>query len=89
VATWQIFIPLLQVHQNWGTLFIMPLIIKVFLVVNGVVAINFCNPQMLQYVIRHLFIMQVDARNMFQGKNKRFIYHNKDYGTSSLKKTHL
>jgi hypothetical protein len=29
--------------------------------------------------------MQVDARNMFQGKNKRFIYHNKDHGTSSLK----
>jgi hypothetical protein len=63
----------------------MPLIIKVFLVVNGVVAINLCNPQMLQYVICHLFIMQVDARNMFQGKNKRFIHHNKDHGTSSLK----
>ncbi len=83
MATWQILIPLLQFNWNCGTIFIMPLIIEVFLVVNGVVAINLCNPQMLQYVICHLFIMQVDASNMFQGKNKRFIYHNKDHGTSS------
>jgi hypothetical protein len=64
----------------------MPLLIEVFLVVNGVFAIIFCNPQLLQYIICHPFIMQVDARNMFQGKNKKIIYHNKDHGTSSLKK---
>jgi len=67
----------------------MPLISEVFLVINGVVAKIFGNTQMLQYVICHLFIMQVDARNMFQGKNKKCIYHYKDHGTSSPKKTHL
>jgi hypothetical protein len=30
--------------------------------------------------------MQVDVKNMSQGKNKGFISYNKNYGTSSLKK---
>jgi hypothetical protein len=34
----------------------------------------------------HPFIVQVDVKNMSQGKNKGFLSYNKNYGTSSLKK---
>jgi hypothetical protein len=55
-------------------------------VVNGVVIINSCNPQMLQYVLCHLSIVQIDVRNLSQRKNKKLLSYNKDHGTSSLKK---
>jgi hypothetical protein len=29
--------------------------------------------------------VQIDARNLSQGKNKRLLRYNNDYGTSSLK----
>ncbi len=42
------------------------------LIVIGVVTINSCNPQMLRCVLCYFFVMQVDVRNLFQGKNKGF-----------------
>jgi len=39
------------------------------LVVNGVVRINSCNEQMLWHVVFYPFVMQVNVRNLSQGKN--------------------
>jgi hypothetical protein len=58
----------------------------VVFVVNGVVIINSCNPQMLQCVLCRFFNVQIDVRNLSQGKNKKLLSYNKDHGTSSLEK---
>ncbi len=55
-------------------------------IVIGVVTINSSIPQMLLCVLCYPFVIQVDVRNLFQGKNKRFLNYNNQHGTNSLKK---
>jgi hypothetical protein len=71
--------------KNYGTLLVALLVIRVLFVINGLVAINFCNPQLLRCVVCHLFIVQVDVGNLSQEKHKGFLNYNKNHGTSSLK----
>jgi hypothetical protein len=85
-AIWELLVSQLKLIKNCNTYFITLLIIGVFVVVNGVVVTNSCNPRMLWCVVYHLFVVQVDAKNLSQGKNKRLLSYNKYHGTNLLEK---
>jgi len=84
-ATWQLFIPKIQVNKKLWYLFHHTFNYWGFFVVNGANVIIFCISQMLQCVVHHLFVVQVDVKNLSKGKNKRLLSYNKDQGTNLLK----
>jgi hypothetical protein len=75
--------------KNYGTLSIAPLITKVCFVVNGLVAINSCNPQLLRCVVCHISIVQVDVGKLHQGKHKGLLNYNKNMRYKLIEKTYF
>jgi hypothetical protein len=64
-------------------------LLGVFFIVNDGINFNSYDSQIIQCIVCHCNLIDVNVKNVCHGKNKGLVSYNKDHGIFVLNKTHI